>query len=66
MRYFKVALVFLAIFSVLLFPFFLVLTTGIIDMFYMHGFGVDSSELVYIGTVNRKISRYMHLLALRV
>ena len=59
MHYFKVALVFLVIFSILLFPFFLVLTTGIIDMFYIHGFGVDSSELVYLGTANGKIAVYM-------
>ena len=55
MKPLKLSLACAIIFTILLFPVVLLMVTGEITLFDLHGFGVDTEERVYLGTANGKI-----------
>ena len=55
MKPLKISFACAILFTILLFPVVLLMVTGKITLFDLHGFGVDTEEQVYLGTANGKI-----------
>lgn len=55
MKPLKISFACTILFTILLFPVVLLMVTGKITLFDLHGFGVDTEEQVYLGTANGKI-----------
>ncbi len=55
MKPLRISLACTILFTILLFPIVLLMVTGKITLFDLHGFGVDTEERVYLGTANGKI-----------